>query len=831
MWRNYVTVGVRALAKNRAYAFINIVGLAIGMAACLLILLYVRYERSFDTWLPEGDRVFQAQTYYQSKTTSDNFKVQLLAYVGKAALQKDFPQIESAVYFNSSSTILLRDGQAIAIEDAHFVDGPFFDTIPLPLLVGNPTQALAQPGTAVFTEREAIKRFGTADIVGRTVSLNSNGRTGDYRVTGILKDLPKNSHLAINLLVRTDFPTLYTDTPAFLTNWGWNGGWVYVKLRPGADVNAINRELGNWARRNIPKGEGGGPQMADERSFALVAAPDVHLGQARGGAMTPPNDAGTITTFSVIALLILAMASINFTNLATARASQRAREVALRKVLGANRAQLIGQFLGESVLLAALAMLLGLAMAELALPWFAQFLDADLKLHYFGSEGMMLPIIALIALVGLVGGLYPAFYLSRFQPARVLKANKSAADAEGSGRLRSVLVVGQFAISIGLMVCTGVIYAQTVYARSVDPGFKREGLLQLNGVGSPELRPVVETMERQIAALPGVISVGRTGLGINTGNDSSRGVKVPGRNDPIDVGTYSVDAGFLPTMGMKLLAGRLFDANRPMDDSTTPLPENMEAERAMVARGANVVLNESGVKRLGFASPVDAMGKILKMDAGEKYGGDMNLTVIGVVADVRFRSVRNPLEPIMYMYERNNPYWMLVRYNGDPIAVRSRVEKIWQQFARDLPFNAEFSDEIIQKLYKRDDARAQLFAAFSLLAIIVGCLGLFGLAAFTAERRTKEIGIRKVLGARSWDIVKLLVWQFSRPVLIANLIAWPVAWWVMRDWLNGFDARISLGPVPFIAAGALALAIAIATITSHAVRVARANPIKALRYE
>lgn len=831
MWRNYVTVGVRALAKNRAYAFINIVGLAIGMAACLLILLYVRHERSYDEWLPQGDRVFQVQTYYQSKTTSDNFQVQLLAYVGKGALRKDFPQIESAVYMSGGSATLLKDGQAVDIGDARFVDEAFFDTIPLPLLKGDPKRALDRPGTVVFTQKEAIKQFGTDDIVGRTVSLNTLGYTGDFRVTGILKDIPKNSHLAIDLLARADFNALYRESPSFATEWGWNAGWVYVKLRPGTDVADINSQLESWVRRNAPKPTGGEPSVADERDYALVNVRDVHLGKARGGAMTATNDAKTITTFSIIALLILAMASINFTNLATARASQRAREVALRKVLGASRTQLIGQFLGESILLAGIAMLLGLAMTELALPWFASFIDADLRLTYFGSDGLIAPIIGLIALVGVAGGLYPAFYLSRFQPARVLKANKSAADAEGSGRLRSILVVGQFAISIGLMVCTGVIYAQTVYARTVDPGFDRNGLLQLSGVGAPELRPVIDTMQRQIASLPGVTSVGRTGLGINTGNDTSTGVKVPGRDDAVVIGRYSVDAGFLPTMGMKVLAGRVFDANRPMDDSTTPVPENIEAERAMVARGANVVINESGVRRLGFASPADAVGKVLKLGVGDQYGGEMNLTIIGVVADVRFRSVRNPLEPIMFLYERNNPYWMMVRYDGDPKAVRDGVESIWRQFARQVPFDAQFSEDIIESQYRRDDARAQLFAAFSLLSVIVGCLGLFGLAAFTAERRTKEIGIRKVLGARSVDIVGLLVWQFTRPVLVANVIAWPVAWWVMRDWLNGFDARIDLGPTPFVAAGALALAIAVATITGHAVRVSRANPITALRYE
>jgi putative ABC transport system permease protein len=530
-------------------------------------------------------------------------------------------------------------------------------------------------------------------------------------------------------------------------------------------------------------------------------------------------------------VLILGMACVNFVNLATARASQRAREVALRKVLGANRRQLIVQFVGESVLVSALAMLLALALTELTLPFIGQFLDANLSLAYIGAGGLLLPIIGLVLLVGVAGGIYPAFYLSRFQPARVLKANKSAADAEGSGRLRSALVVAQFAVSIGLIICTIVVYTQTLYARTSDPGYKRDGLIQVSGIGRRQLDPVMETLVREIGKVDGVTSVGRTTIGINTLNNSTTGAQLQGQEEPISLGYYNIDTGFFDTMGIKLLAGRNFDINRPLDDSTRPFPEDPAAEYAFVARGAHAVINTLAVQRLGYKSPEDAIGKLIRAPIGASKYGLVPITIIGVVQDSRFRSIRDPLDPIMFFYDRDNHNDMVVRYTGDPAAAMNRIGAVWKRLAPDAPFNAKFGDDIVRDLYKSDEARAQTFGAFSLLAVVVGCLGLFGLAAFTAQRRTKEIGIRKVLGASTYRIVRLLVWQFSRPVILANIIAWPIAWWLMRDWLNGFDARIALGPLPFVVAGVLALLIAVGTIGAHSFRVARTNPILALRYE
>lgn len=835
MWRNYLSVAFRALAKSRAYAAINIIGLAIGMAACLLILLFVRYETSFDASLPGAENAYEMQTYYTDRETGQTNNLQMAAYVSKGALQKDFPQIDNAVYSLAVGPIALKDGQAYEIDDAQFVDGNVFDIVRFPFAAGDAATALSRPGQLVLGEAEAKRFFGGSQAaIGKTLTLVTRGKSMDFTITGVVAGPSRQSHMRVTVVARVDMTAFNAEQPQFLTNWGWQSGWVYVRLKPGTDVAAINAQMTAFKKRNIPDEVSGNQRFnqGDGTDYALVNIRDIHLGKAQNGAMTPGNDRGSITTFAVVALLILGMACVNFTNLATARASQRAREVAMRKVLGATRRQLIIQFLSESVVIAAVAMILALAVVELALPFIANFLQADLTLRYFGANGVLLPVLALVLTVGIAAGAYPAFVLSGFQPARVLKANKSSAEAQGSGRLRNILVVGQFAVSIGLIICTAVVYAQTVYARTTDPGYQRDGLIQIESVGRRQTWAGLDSFIHDIARLDGVVSTGRSTIGINTRNNTNNGIQLPGRTEPVSMGTYVVDTGFLPTMGVKLLAGRLFDEARPKDDATTPYPSDPAAEKVLVARGINVVANELAVKRLGFKSPQDAIGKTVLTSVDAELGGVMPTTIIGVVSDSRFRSIRDPLDPIFFRYERSGHGALLVRYkSADPAAVNARIESVWRRHFPEVPYDGSFSEEIIGKLYAADAARAQMFAGFAILAVIIGCLGLFGLAAFTAERRTKEIGIRKVLGARTHDIIRLLVWQFSQPVLIANLVAWPVAWWVMRGWLNGFDVRISLNPLLFLAAGALALLIAVLTVAGHSYRIARAKPIHALRYE
>jgi putative ABC transport system permease protein len=828
MWRNYLTVGLRALTKNRTFAFINIFGLALGLAATLLLLLYVRYETSYDAWLPEAERVYQVQTFGTDATTGEPFAYPAVTRPVADALAKDFPQLEVSK-FETDEAVILKDGQALTVERAAAVDGSFFSIIQLPFVEGDRRTALRDTDSVTLSRSEAIRLLGTPDAVGRTITTVRDSKKFDLRVTGIFEDLPKNSHMDIRMIRRFNSAE-EEDCP-----WGCVNGSAYVKLKPGVDVETIHSRMPDWERRNVPQLDVAGTPLRATTDWRLTNVRDIHLGVAQDSD-EPGNDMRTIVTFTIIALLILGMAVVNFVNLATARAGQRAREVAVRKVLGARKGQLMGQFLGESMLLVSIAMLIALALVELTIPAFSAFLDADFDISYLGADGIALPVIALTLIVGLAGGLYPAFQLARYRPAAVLKANKSIAAPEGSGRLRNALVVAQFAVSIGLIACTAIVYHQTVFARTADPGYQREGLLTVAGLRNPEVRKVQETLAREIARIEGVSDVSATKIVPAEGPTFHIAATVPGRPGTLKLGWYSVEPSFFDTMRIETVAGRKLSSAHAKDrmfvDYENPDEAAIEvAARAIAARGANVVVNESAARTLGFADPAAAIGKQIAVAAFNEEIGPVPVTIVGVARDTRFRSVREPVEPIVY-YDDGYYRYIVARFAAaDPNAVLRGVEQAWRKLLPEVPFEASFAEEQLASLYGADEARGTTFAAFAMLAILIACLGLFGLAAFTAERRTKEIGIRKVFGARVRDIVQLLAWQFSKPVVIANLIAWPVAWWVMRDWLNGFDARIALTPGPFLLAGLLALVIAIGTIAGHAIKVARLNPIHALRYE
>ncbi len=838
MWSNYLTVGLRALAKSRAYAAINIVGLALGLAACVLILLYVRYETSYDSWMKDADRAFQLQTHYKAtERGGEEMHLQVSSIVAGKTLLKDYPQqIEKLVWVRSFAPVVLQGGQGSLIDDMRMADGNLFEIMQVPFVRGSAATALPDSRSIALSESEAKRRFGDADPMGKTLTIVDNMGNVDYRVTGVFKDWPKNSSFSAGAVARFDLNTQFADRLPQLTQWDNQQGWTFVKLRSPADAELIHSRMPEWEKRNIPDDISGDQRTnpGDAQDLELVPLRDVHLGLSQMASITPGNDRLTVVTFAVIALLVLGMACVNFTNLATARASARAREVALRKVLGASRRQLIVQFLGESILVTAVAMVIALAVVELLLPPFNAFLDAGISLNYFGAGGVLLPAVALTLMVGVLAGLYPAFYLARFEPAKILKANKSAADAQGSGALRNVLVVAQFAVSIGLIICTAVIYAQTVYARTSDAGYRRDGLLQIGNLGFKGVEERDGQVTEQIRRIPGVTAAARTQISVNPGGNSVSRIYIPGSRQSVDLGEYAVEEGFFRAMGMKLLAGRELTERQGRDlvnvvRSTEPgYQENL---RAIAANGINAMVTEEAARRLGHKSPQAAIGAQLQADLLPSEYGRVPVTIVGVVADSRFRSLRDPLQPIFYTLQRRNFGDIMVRFDGNPADIMRQVETIWKRTIPQVPFRGRFAEDIVREQYEREEARGQLFAAFAILAVVIGCLGLFGLAAFTAERRTKEIGIRKVLGARTRDIVRLLVWQFSRPVLVANLIAWPIAWWLMRDWLNGFDQRIDLNPLLFLAAGGLALLIAVVTVAGHSIRIARAKPIHALRYE
>jgi len=830
MLGNYFIVGLRALWRSPLFTAINLVGLAVGLAGCLLIILFIGYELSFDDWLPDADRIYQVQRIETTGTTAGRRYAQT-AFVAAEAMPRQFPEIEASTGLISSGGTFRKDGEPITIEDVYFTDGNFLDVIRLPLVAGDPATALDAVDSVVLTETTARRLFGRTDVLGRTVTRIAGSGDKVARVTGILRDLPANTHLRIAALYRPNLASSTSGNEAF-TQWNWVAGWVYVRLRPGADAAALHSRMNPALRRLVPTAQRDA-SAPDGLGFAqeLMNIRTVNTAAIDASTMRLGTPMKTLVTFGIVAAFLLVGACVNFTNLATARASRRAREVGLRKTLGASRSQLIAQFLIEACVVVAAAGLLAIALVELALPWLNAQIDGGISVSYFGADGIILPLAGLLAVVGIMGGVYPAFFLSRYRPALVLKANQGAPDTPGAGRLRTGLVVLQFAVSIALIICTAIIYAQTLYARSVDPGYRVPGLLFVN---YPELigdRAQVETFMRRVGAVPGVTSVARVGITPGPGTTTDSAWRVPGAPDSVSLQLIDIDGNAFRTLGMRLLAGRTVTDQREMDVGAPRFDLDQERERMVERRGLNVVVDESAARLLGFADPQAAVGRQITSDRSDGRVV-VPYTIVGVVNDSRFDSARLESKPKIYYVSPHYHLSLAVRFESvSGASVMPAIEALWKSSVNTAPFEGFFADARIAEMYDADERRARMFAIFAIFAVLISCLGLFGLAAFTAQHRTKEIGIRKVLGARTRDIIRLLLWQFTRPVLLANLIAWPIAWWAMRDWLSEFENRIAIGPAPFVVAGLLALAIAAGTIAGHAMRVARANPIHALRYE
>jgi putative ABC transport system permease protein len=608
-------------------------------------------------------------------------------------------------------------------------------------------------------------------------------------------------------------------------------------LREGRTAADLKERIWYWADNESPFLEmvPEGVRPTEMMQPNVMAVPDIylHAGADAGnmGDMRSLGDIRMVYAFSGIALLILVIASINFMNLSTARASRRSREVALRKVLGAKREQVALQFLGEAVTIALLALLFALVAVEMVLPLYSNAIDRELALILIDDVPLLLSLLLISVLVGLISGSYPAMYLSRFLPARILHPGHGS-ERGGSSRVRSILVVFQFAISIGLTVCTVVMYGQTIYARSMDLGYEVDGKLVLHGMSSSGARGQKEAILEQLLRIPQVSSVVLASEVPSQDNENNTGFQLLDAagsgmsGDQVVLNYHSVGFDFFESYGIELLHGRSFDRQYGAEEISV-IEEGDDRIGA-----ASIVVNESAARALGFGDPSAAIGKVLRADVFQ--AGLHDLTIVGVSRDVYYRSIKFGIRPTVYF---NNPRALrsaTISFSTNDIpGLIADVEEVWKEMVPMQPVSHEFLSDMVAAQYQDQEQQAQLFAAFSILAIVIASLGLYGLASFTAERRTKEIGIRKALGARVRDIVRLLVWQFSRPVLIANLIAWPVSLYLVMQWLEGFQYRIGGGVILMacLGAGLASLAIAWITVATRAIRVARANPVEALRYE
>jgi putative ABC transport system permease protein len=721
MWRNYMTVALRALTADRTYAFINVFGLAIGFAACALLLLYVRYERSYDGWLPDSDRIYQVQATWhepgQPVTRSQNSPFPL-----HDTLAAGFADIDALTVVSHGRTVVSHDGQPLFV-DAATVDPSFFDIFRLPFAHGAAAGALPDTNSVVLTEREAIRQFGTSDAVGRTLTLGAGEDQHDYRVSAVLRDLPANSNLRLAIIFRYN-PAEVDAMPPAQRGWGNMNQQHYVRLRPGADAAAINAAFPAWEHRVVaPQIIDGRPvSQADIMDLKLVPITGVHLGDAQLGALTPGGNPRALATFALVALLTLGMAAMNFVNLATARATRRAREVALRKVLGATRGQLIVQMLGESLLTTGIAMLLALGLVELVAPVIGAWVDADLQVHYLGSGGMLLPALGLYLATGLLGGLYPAFYLSRFRPSDMLHPGKAATETPGTGRLRTSLVVIQFAIAIGLITCTSIIYLQTRYVETVDPGYRRDGLIEIDSARRlAGDNNEFQAARQELLRVPGVVGAGRTNLGLAATNRHIMAVRAAdGRS--LSIGVYAVDPDFFGTMQIPLVAGRLLGDRYANDRVIRPeATATGQAAQFDTQRAINVVVNRNAAQLMGFASPEAAIGKTIRVGIeGEEL---TPATIVGVVEDTRIRTARDAIEPLIYAYDPARTGEVIVRYAAArPAEVMAGLNRVWRRFEPDVPFEAAFAESLVAESYTAERVRGAL-AGFASAIACSACSG------------------------------------------------------------------------------------------------------------
>lgn len=798
----------RSIARHRLFAMLNIGGLALGIAVFLVLFLFVRFETTYNHALPGWDRIWLVQERYHlpgypdapNPYTMGNQLVQL---------RGDFPELEGA-RFNPVAAII-RQGAAATGEDLATVDANFFRLFPYPAVQGDPNATLADPDGIVITQTLARKYFGSQPAIGQTLNVGVDGKAYLYRVGAVLKDMPNNASFKSELfaqLVPARFASSYWD------HWGSTSLTTFLRFKDAAAAAAFEARLPGFLERHaFPDGN----LKKGEYEQSLVPLDRMHL--------YLPGDRVVVTTLATVGLLTLLIAIVNYVNLATARAGLRAREVALRKVVGGTRAALVQQFLGEAILTVGLAALVGLALTEVALPFINAIGGTMLAVRYWGADGILLPLALLVLVVGMLAGAYPAIALSRFQPAGVLASARAPGGGKAGARLRAGLVIAQFAIGIAFAIATSVMLAQAAHVRAADIGFKRDGLVLVrsfvDGSLSAEQRRALMVA---FAALPGVQSVGRANNAPGDQNTTNFGsMSLPGQTGrKPSVMSVDVDQGYFGTYRARLLAGRLFDTAHAADDRSRLSPEQRKVTPL------NVVLSAKAVKELGFASPQAAVDQLAR-------GDENDLRVIGVVDDLRFRSPRDPVPPTAYYFSSGDidASYAVLRYAGvSSRQMMDRVEAAWKRIAPAIPFLARtVEDNLFEQYYKQDAQRARLFTIGAALAIFIGCVGLYGLAAFDTARRAREIGIRKVLGASRADVFRLLLGQFMRPVLIANLVAWPLAFVAMQRWLSGFDDRVALNPLMFAGASLVAIIIAGGTIIGQAWRVAGAEPARALRQD
>jgi len=819
MFKNYLQIAMRNLLKHKLYSAINIIGLAVGLAACLLLFMFIHDETQFDQFWTDADRIYRIESVIQSPGREAYSDGGVSGKARETMLNYFAQDIESATRFSQQWPII-HVGDKVFEEPIFLTDADTADMFDIEVLKGDLKQTLNDNLSIALSKELAIKYYGSIDVLGKVLSIAQFDNKYDYRVGAVYKKLPHNTVLSFNALIKINEDD-FKNQPWMFSRWVSANTRTYFKLKANADIATINERLVSFVEGNVPVPDFWSEQYAKATEFfslKTLAITEMHLEQ--------PSVKSNITLFGAIAVLILVIACINFTNLSIAKSTRRAREVAMRKVVGASRKQLIVQFLGETIVIALIALCVGVAFVELALPAYNDFLGRDLQIGY-GDPITIMIMLALVFFAGVIGGIYPALILSSFRPAAILSANKTITSSAGFS-FSNLLVIFQFIVSISLIICAVVIYAQRDHVANKELGYDKDHIVILHGVGRETLVPRQQTIREQIKKLPSIKSATYISMFPATGANRTATMTVA-EDKTLTKHTISfkeIDSDYQATFSAKLLAGRLFSKEVGRDHM--PTDEQWDNEPGPFE--SNIIINELAVKQLGLGDkPADALGKVIEL----AYGKPFHATIVGVFSNINYRTTREIQLPEAYFLDDDAAGFMAVRFSGSPIAAEKILKDYWQENITDVPFVRTFVDQLIQDQFMGEQRMSFMLAVASSLAVFVACLGLFGLASFTAERRTKEIGLRKVMGANVKDIVKLLVWQFSKPVFIASIIASLLSYVLMAKWLEDFPYRIDttlIVPICLVASF-LAILLAWLTIGGNAVKVARAKPINALRSE
>ncbi|MEP6684057.1 MAG: ABC transporter permease [Parafilimonas sp.] len=804
MFKNYFKVALRNLWKNKAFSAINIIGLASGLAVCLLIVLYVVDELSYDKYNVNADRIYRldADIYFNNTSAIFAEAPDPLALT----LKREYPVVEEMVRVNYQNDILIKkNNQNVQDHNGAYVDSTFFKVFTIPMVAGNPTTALTEPNSIVIDETTAKKYFNTTNVLGKTLYVDNNT---NCKITGVIKDIPKQSHFHFHFIRQRG-----KDNPSWLSNNTYN----YILVQKGVSQAQMQRDVDATVDKYI------GKDLADQLHsslkdlqskgnhfiYHLMPLTDIHLHSNKQYEIEPNGDITYVYIFSVIAIFILLIACVNFMNLSTARSANRAKEVGIRKVAGSLRSHLIAQFLTESVLLSFLSLLLAILLAVILMPFFNHLSEKQMSVTTLFSTWLFPVMISLVLVVGCVAGSYPAFYLSSFQPIQVLKG-KIAKGFKNSW-LRSGLVVFQFSISIILIIGTIVIYNQLDYIHSKKIGYDRDQVLVIHNMYN--LNGKIRLFRNETASILGVVNatVGDLPTSSNFDNEGWFRDASFDATKAVVLTTFYVDNNYVPTLGMQMKAGRNFSKDFPSDST-------------------GVLINESAVKVLGFKDPFKETLYRPNFNDGAIHGA-IGYHVVGIVNDFNFSSMHQNVGPLIIQLSDNYGS-MAVRVNTKNVSsIINNIKSQWNIMAPGQPFNYSFMDADFNNIYTAEQQTGKLFITFAVFAIFIGCLGLFGLVTYAAEQRTKEIGVRKVLGASVGGIVTMLSKEFAKLVLIASVIAFPVAWWAMHTWLQSFAYRTNISWWIFVVAGLAAILIALITVSFQAIKAAMANPVKSLRSE